>query len=94
MNDSITGSKTHLELLNLPQGNCEKLLLLIPVDLVLFIIFFFPSKAAFYLTAKLQEFEVVPLQILYTSAWAHFTCLFLSPLACVILKMSKRIAIF
>lgn len=84
MNDSITRSKTHLELLHLPQGNCEKLLLLIPVDLVLFIIFFFfffPSKSAFYLMAKLQEFEVVPLQILYTSAWAHFTCLFLSPLA-------------
>jgi len=76
MDDNSPRSKTHLELLNPPPGNSEKLFLLIPVHLVLFFIFF-SSKAAFYFKAKLQELDVVisnspALLLLWLISLAHF----------------------
>lgn len=58
MNENGTGSKTHLQLLDSPQGSREKLLLLILLRLVLFFSFS-PQKSAFYSKAKLQKLEVV-----------------------------------
>lgn len=58
MNENGTRSKTHLELLNSPQGSRGKLLLLILLHLVL-LFSFFPSKSAFCLKAKLQKLELV-----------------------------------